>query len=804
MHTHFIDFKPILSQLDCGHFGTPAAWYSGMCHLYTSAQSSETQQLNRDIFTQLLWQFQNLSTGLNVSTVSQWASEVENLFGRLNGLLEDCPYQFVLDRELLSVASSNRSTFCGTRAHVIDTISKLRDILSRRSVANPEEDIRHYYLGAFRDKIIDIDDFRELRELGRGFCSRVTLEEHIPSGRLIAVKTLQGVGSSQRRVECFCREVSILGLYRHQSLLPFFGFTNVGRSSDDELIIATDFMRNGTLRDVLNLEASGRVQSGWDNTKKSQVAFGVACGMKFLHACGVVHRDLKSLNILLDDDFEAKIGDLGLAKFLHDGEVHTMRIGSYPWMAPEVLHSEFYNEKADVYSYGMIVYELATLRYPFGECRDAKSIQYQVLNRRRPALDSSVPVSVSNLIRRCWSHDARERPSFAEIVAEFEDERCLFEDTSLDYFRAYRLKMSQNDATFKMNMIVAASHNFSEVVRGLIENGYSNVNETDSSGRTGLHIAVASGSIETVQVLVECRSVDVNIRSQSGQSSIHEAVMSGKSVCLRQLVVRADLDMNARDRDGNMALHLCVERGFEEAGSIIVSRRDTHVNAVNMCGETPLTLAAKSGNTSMLHKLIGTSRLKMGRPQHLYLLHKSNMNGQVEVVKLLVEIRGLDVNSKQAGRSALFLATASGRVDLVIAMLGAPQLDLSWEELSEVVSESIRSRNHMLLRMLLGFESVDMNSNGRDVVPAIVSAAAANNVEAVDILVGSSRINVNAQDASSGFTALHYAVQHQNVNMIKVLMNSGRVNVKVENKWKQTAAQLATSKSLRKLLKVTK
>jgi ankyrin repeat protein len=116
----------------------------------------------------------------------------------------------------------------------------------------------------------------------------------------------------------------------------------------------------------------------------------------------------------------------------------------------------------------------------------------------------------------------------------------------------------------------------------------------------------------------------------------------------------------------------------------------------------------------------------------------------------------------------------------------------------------MRSRNQILLRLLLGFESVDMNGNGRDAVPAIVSAAAANNVDAVEILVGSSRINVNAQDASSGFTALHSAVQHQNVSMIRVLIGSGRVNVKIENKWKQTAAQLTTSKSLRKLLKITK
>jgi ankyrin repeat protein len=262
--------------------------------------------------------------------------------------------------------------------------------------------------------------------------------------------------------------------------------------------------------------------------------------------------------------------------------------------------------------------------------------------------------------------------------------------------------------------------------------------------------------------------------------------------------------MNARDREGNTALHLCVQGCFEEAASIVVSRRDTHVNAVNLCDETPQTLAAKSGDTSMLHKLIGTSRLKMGRPQHLYLLHKSIVRGQVEVVKLLLQIRGIEVNSKQEGRSALFLAAGSGKVDLVVAILGAPQLDLSWEGLSEVVSESMGSRNQMLLRLLLGFESVDMNSNGKDAVPAIVMAASANNVEAVEVLVGSSRINVNAQDALSGFTALHYAVQHQNVSMIRVLMSSGRVKVKVENKWKQTAAQLATSKSLRKLLKVTK
>jgi ankyrin repeat protein len=160
------------------------------------------------------------------------------------------------------------------------------------------------------------------------------------------------------------------------------------------------------------------------------------------------------------------------------------------------------------------------------------------------------------------------------------------------------------------------------------------------------------------------------------------------------------------------------------------------------------------------------------------------------------------VNSQQDRRSPLFLAAGSGKVDLVVAMLGSPQLDLSWDGLNGVVREMMRSRNRILLRLLLGFELVGMNGNGRDAVPAIVSAAA-NNVDAIEVLVGSSRINVTAQEASSNFTALHSAVQYQKVSMIIVLMGSGRVNVKVTNKWKQMAAHLATSKSLRKELKVT-
>jgi ankyrin repeat protein len=116
--------------------------------------------------------------------------------------------------------------------------------------------------------------------------------------------------------------------------------------------------------------------------------------------------------------------------------------------------------------------------------------------------------------------------------------------------------------------------------------------------------------------------------SCSRGSDFREVSLSSAIDCLFRL------RQNARDGEGNTALHLCAGGGFEEAASIVVSRLNTHVNAVNLCGETPLTLAAKSGNTSILHKLIGTSRLKMGRPQHLYLLHKLIVNCQIVVLDL--------------------------------------------------------------------------------------------------------------------------------------------------------------------------
>jgi ankyrin repeat protein len=521
--------------------------------------------------------------------------------------------------------------------------------------------------------------------------------------------------------------------------------------------------------------------------------------MNFLHQCRVVHRDLKSLNILLDDNYEPKIADLGLAKFVHDGEIQTMKIGSFPWMAPEVLSSNFYNEKADIYSFAMILYEISTLRYPFGECRPTE-IPPKVLSGKRPSLEG-VPSEIASLIARCWKQNPRERPSFAEIVADFNDEACLFPDTRRDYFSAFRFKMENADADFRMNLIIAAENNFSELVRGMLENGYDKVNEADAEGRTALHVAIIHGASETVQVLLDYPSVDVNTADARRLTPLHHAVLASREECLRRLTLRTDLAMNPRDRDGNTPLHVAIAQRFDDGIALLLARRETHVNSVNSADDTPLTLAVRNANRLAVLRLSGTGRLKMGIPQHRPLLHHAVSAEDIEMVRLLTIIPGLNVNARMEGSTPLELAVAKDNAMLLMPLLTCPQAELSSPVLCALLAQSIRDGQLCLLRLAIAMRT-DVNFASEEIPPAIVTAAAANNLEAVSVLTTAPRLDVNARELASGFTALHYAVQNGNAAMIKCLMGVARVNPRIENIWHQTPKMLTQSRSLRKLLKL--
>lgn len=124
--------------------------------------------------------------------------------------------------------------------------------------------------------------------------------------------------------------------------------------------------------------------------------------MNYLHsfATPIIHRDLKSLNILLDSCFRAKIADFGWTRL--KGDRMTNRIGTFQWMAPEVINGEVYTEKADIFSYGIILWEIAAREPPYKNIMGTKVSIDVVKYDLRPEIPKGTPEPFMKLIKRCW------------------------------------------------------------------------------------------------------------------------------------------------------------------------------------------------------------------------------------------------------------------------------------------------------------------------------------------------------------------------------------------------------------------
>jgi serine/threonine protein kinase len=154
----------------------------------------------------------------------------------------------------------------------------------------------------------------------------------------------------------------------------------------------------------------------WELVKR--VACGAARGMAYLHSGNppVLHRDLKSANLLLDESYTTKVCDFGLSRLKAQERSMTGNCGTVQWMAPEVLANMSYNEKADVYSFGIICWELLTRECPY-DGMTAIQCALAVLNRdKRPEIPKWCPPSLHALIKACVKKEPSMRPTFEQIL----------------------------------------------------------------------------------------------------------------------------------------------------------------------------------------------------------------------------------------------------------------------------------------------------------------------------------------------------------------------------------------------------
>jgi len=150
------------------------------------------------------------------------------------------------------------------------------------------------------------------------------------------------------------------------------------------------------------------------------MAISIARSMSYLHSCNLIHRDLKSLNLLISPMFEIKICDFGLSRVIDRNQPMTANIGTVCWVAPEIFNNKkLYTEKADVYSFGVILWELLARKMPF-EDEEAFTIPLLVSKGKRPKMPKELPKGWEKLIKLSWNQKPPKRPSFDELVNTLE------------------------------------------------------------------------------------------------------------------------------------------------------------------------------------------------------------------------------------------------------------------------------------------------------------------------------------------------------------------------------------------------
>ncbi|KAL4225969.1 hypothetical protein ACF0H5_013956 [Mactra antiquata] len=273
-------------------------------------------------------------------------------------------------------------------------------------------------------------------------------------------------------------ELKTLSRYRHENIVSMYGYA----LDNDEVCLVYQFMPNGSLYDCLFKRTD--VVLTWE--QRISILRGSACGLQFLHCVDktpVIHGDIKSANVLLDRHFEAKIGDLGLAKSATGGEVtgrmthitkKTTGIQDYRNQAyhpPEIGRGNGFSVKGDAYSFGVVIYECITGQEAYDELRhSSQELKYLVAYIENiiddsPKIDKQenfedkkmkikFPALLYNLLFelacRCTSDKKKDRPSMVEVYKELEKTETEFQDPS--YYNIPDLGKQQKQHSFESKL----------------------------------------------------------------------------------------------------------------------------------------------------------------------------------------------------------------------------------------------------------------------------------------------------------------------------------------------------------------
>ncbi|GBC07449.1 hypothetical protein RclHR1_07480009 [Rhizophagus clarus] len=251
-------------------------------------------------------------------------------------------------------------------------------------------------------KLIPYSQIDNLTKIAEGGFS--TIYKATWSGKDVAIKKLR---DSQSISKYFLNELkSFCQLNTNIFVIDCYGITQDPVTKEYMFIMS--YANDGDLHNYLK---KNFINITW--TKKISIVLDIIAGLKKIHDKNIIHRDIHSGNILLSTFW--KIGDLGLSQPANNSSTNNEIYGVIPYIAPEIFKGDIFSNKSDVYSLGMIMWELTTGIKPFANVEHDVNLVYQIIDGKRPEITSDTPECFANLMKKCWDSNPSRRPTVDEI-----------------------------------------------------------------------------------------------------------------------------------------------------------------------------------------------------------------------------------------------------------------------------------------------------------------------------------------------------------------------------------------------------
>ncbi|XP_008830975.1 ankyrin repeat and protein kinase domain-containing protein 1 [Nannospalax galili] len=651
--------------------------------------------------------------------------------------------------------------------------------------------------------------------------------------------------ATSSEVSCLTEEAVKMEKIKFQHIVSIYGVCK------QPLGIVMEFMANGSLEKMLPTHSLS-----WQ--LKFRIIHETSLAMNFLHSIKppLLHLDLKPGNILLDNNLHVKISDFGLSKWMEQStrkqyiERSALR-GTLSYIPPEMFleSNKAPGPEYDVYSFGIVVWELLTQKKPYAGL-NMMTIIIRVAAGMRPSLQP-IPAEwpdeaqqMVNLMTHCWDQDPKKRPCFLDVTTETDMLLSLLQSPVTDpenevLARKVSCKPSlrqPQEVSKGVNQEPADSNSSDSLKRVLQLLDSQSLDPVDEELHiyenkvTPLHFLVAQGSVEQVRLLlahevdVDCQTAsgytplliaaqdqqpdlcalllahgaDANLVDEDGWAPLHFAAQNGDDRTARLLLDHGAL-VNTQEHEGWAPLHLAAQNDFENVARLLVSRQ-ADLNLHEAEGKTPLHVAAYFGHIGLVKLLTGQGAKLDAQQRNLRTpLHLAVERGKVRAIQHLLKTGASPNALDRSGCGPLHMAAAKGKY-LICKMLlryGA-SLELPTQE-GWTPLHLATYKGHLEIIHLLTESHANLDAlGGMHWTPLHLAARHREEVVVSALLRGGADPNAAEQ---SGWTPLHLAVQKGAfLSIIRLLEH--RADVHACNKVGWTPAHLAALKGNAAILKV--